>query len=351
MINTELGYPATQIISLNNAAVRALAQVPSGVISLSNFYGKSSTVLKGLAYGLQGPTVNQFTMLQDFPTGTLTVGGTQQAGNLGQQMNSSANIYHSSGRSPSPFGSNLATLNTNKYNFSTATFTTNLINAPDVRTLGFSGNSSTNGYSISGSNNPPGGNPQSITTNKFAFSSETYVPAPNIPSARLGSVRKLQSPQYIYSMGGNTAAPPTAVSLPSIRLDMNTDTFATAPFSSPTPSSTVGDSRMNFSTSLAAYAGFMNAPAPFSGMLKITHSSQTVSVVASNPAVGNYQRGSSLNSGTVGTIHYARTVPASFSLRANFTFSTETFSTAPANTPTIDNNSGSSGGQPTGVAL
>jgi hypothetical protein len=40
-VNTELGRPATQAINLNDAAVRALAVRPSGVISMSNLHGKS----------------------------------------------------------------------------------------------------------------------------------------------------------------------------------------------------------------------------------------------------------------------------------------------------------------------
>jgi hypothetical protein len=51
MINTELGRPATQVISLNEAAVRALAQVPAGMISLSNFYGKSNIEQAGYIQG------------------------------------------------------------------------------------------------------------------------------------------------------------------------------------------------------------------------------------------------------------------------------------------------------------
>jgi len=58
-INVELAYPATQIISLNDAAVRTLAGVPSGVISLSNFYGKSNIkfFFAGGVTGLLQPTV------------------------------------------------------------------------------------------------------------------------------------------------------------------------------------------------------------------------------------------------------------------------------------------------------
>jgi len=41
-VNTELGLSATALISLNDAAVRGLAGVASGAISLSNLYGKSN---------------------------------------------------------------------------------------------------------------------------------------------------------------------------------------------------------------------------------------------------------------------------------------------------------------------
>lgn len=41
-INIELGRSATATSSLNETALRTLAGVPSGAISLSNFYGKSN---------------------------------------------------------------------------------------------------------------------------------------------------------------------------------------------------------------------------------------------------------------------------------------------------------------------
>lgn len=44
-VNTELGYASTATISLNDAAVRSLAGVPSGAISMSNLQGKSNTFL------------------------------------------------------------------------------------------------------------------------------------------------------------------------------------------------------------------------------------------------------------------------------------------------------------------
>jgi len=44
-VNTELGRSATAPISLGETAVRNLAGVPSGPISLSNLYGKSGVTL------------------------------------------------------------------------------------------------------------------------------------------------------------------------------------------------------------------------------------------------------------------------------------------------------------------
>jgi hypothetical protein len=44
-VNVELGKSSTAQISLNDADVRALAQKPSGAISMSDLYGKSRFVI------------------------------------------------------------------------------------------------------------------------------------------------------------------------------------------------------------------------------------------------------------------------------------------------------------------
>lgn len=49
MINKELGRAENAAFSLNDAAVRALAAKPSGVISFSDFYGKSSEIVVTLS--------------------------------------------------------------------------------------------------------------------------------------------------------------------------------------------------------------------------------------------------------------------------------------------------------------
>lgn len=49
-VNTELGRASTTTISMNETAVRALAEVPSGQISMSNFYGKPTPPPASVAY-------------------------------------------------------------------------------------------------------------------------------------------------------------------------------------------------------------------------------------------------------------------------------------------------------------
>ena len=49
-VNAELGNSSTAAISLNDAAVRALAGVASGAISMSDFYGKSAIAIVNSDY-------------------------------------------------------------------------------------------------------------------------------------------------------------------------------------------------------------------------------------------------------------------------------------------------------------
>lgn len=48
-INLELGYGATATISLNDTAIRNLAGIGSGAISLSNFWGKASAIISNIS--------------------------------------------------------------------------------------------------------------------------------------------------------------------------------------------------------------------------------------------------------------------------------------------------------------
>lgn len=59
-VNVELGLSGTTLISLNQASVRTLAGVPSGVISMSNLYGKSNRVTA--VYNITSNLLSQFSL-------------------------------------------------------------------------------------------------------------------------------------------------------------------------------------------------------------------------------------------------------------------------------------------------
>lgn len=52
-VNVELNFPANRQISLNDAAVRSLAAVPSGAISMQNLQGKSNTFVASITTSQQ----------------------------------------------------------------------------------------------------------------------------------------------------------------------------------------------------------------------------------------------------------------------------------------------------------
>ena len=88
-INVELAIPATTTISLNQTNVRALAGVPSGIISLSNFYGKSNLKfffaggVSGLLQPPAGPRVT-YTDVFSFDPSTNTYASVLGPGTSGE---------------------------------------------------------------------------------------------------------------------------------------------------------------------------------------------------------------------------------------------------------------------------
>ena len=65
-VNTELGRSATATISLNEAAVRSLAGVPSGAISMDNLRGKSAVTFSPDGGTSAGAPVELTDEQQDF---------------------------------------------------------------------------------------------------------------------------------------------------------------------------------------------------------------------------------------------------------------------------------------------
>jgi hypothetical protein len=75
-INLELGLSATANSSLNQADFRTLAGIPSGVISLSNFYGKSNVqfTVRGVFFGGTAPGTNVRRNTSNVVTNTGVIG-------------------------------------------------------------------------------------------------------------------------------------------------------------------------------------------------------------------------------------------------------------------------------------
>lgn len=78
-VNLELNLAASYTSSLNDAAFRTLAAVPSGAISLSNFYGKSNLQLSYVTYAT---TTSQ----------TITIPASSQVGDIAVYVNRSMGI-------------------------------------------------------------------------------------------------------------------------------------------------------------------------------------------------------------------------------------------------------------------
>jgi hypothetical protein len=181
-ISVELSYPATQILSLGQEDARQLADVPAGVISISDFYGKSSVVGQGILWG--NNTYKNVSLINTFSTETLVVGPDNSGGLYGTAFFAdTSNAYTSTGwlvdATIKPYSTRV-----DRYSFSTSTFTRGVgaVPIPRALALGFSG--TTYGYVIGGSANEP---PTGTTENS------------------------VQTFNFSTSTGGNTTSSPTGV--------------------------------------------------------------------------------------------------------------------------------------------
>lgn len=77
-VNTELGRSATATISLGESAVRTLAGVPSGAISMSNLWGKSNVSWTPNG-GTSAGTANSILVETSFEPATISISCTQSA--------------------------------------------------------------------------------------------------------------------------------------------------------------------------------------------------------------------------------------------------------------------------------
>ena len=168
-INTELSVPATTLISLNQSSARALAQVPAGMISLSNFYGKSTGVAKAFTwsfwgnYVAGGPAngrVNSYDIWQcDFATETVSLAPTVNSPTLwyGGYASTADKIYQIAGLNTRPATPPLTTVSNriDTINYSTIARTSGVgTTAYPLRQANSGYDSSTYIYTLAGIGSP-----------------------------------------------------------------------------------------------------------------------------------------------------------------------------------------------------
>lgn len=233
MINVELAYPATQIISLNDAAVRALAQVPAGLISLSNFYGKSNIVQAG--YRLNGqsaapypsPTnANAVNTIRKFPFSTETpnvLGATMPYLTPGTNQGMSfSDLGLTKQFTPT-------SLTANKLAFSSDTISTAAITTSNLLPDGSKAtNSPTIGYTFSNQPNPVGAG---VFKYIKSTDTQTRILAGNDPTTALSNAlnRVAFNAYKNYNLGvfgGGFSTPAIAYASSTRRFDYATDTTA-----------------------------------------------------------------------------------------------------------------------------
>lgn len=188
MINVELTRPATQVISLNEAAVRALAQVPSGMISLSNFYGKSNITPAGYSLGARTPfpSYNPIASIYEFnlsnETGSILGVTTPTASSMNSMGNTDAKSIINN-RVQTPVVPNLTIINLSRWQFSSKTFVsiggTPAMRPNDTRSINQNSRmqSTDNWYGIAPYTpaTPPNANNSRVGYTKYSLPTESFL--------------------------------------------------------------------------------------------------------------------------------------------------------------------------------
>lgn len=206
-ISVELAYPATQIISLNDADVRGLAQVPAGVISLSSFYGKSNVTPAGYAMG----------------------GWTNVPGSTG-------------------------TSSISEFNFQNETASTIGATTPSGTAMSSIGNIPSRNIGVQ-INSPADLN---LRWQRFSFSSKTFtastvqaLPLGPAPGLSLGSRMQDSLQNKAFAIGGTSVAPSFTW---CTKFNLDNDTWSSAPFAVYTPGNSNANSNSNSWTAAKNYS-------------------------------------------------------------------------------------------------
>lgn len=233
----------TATISLNDAAARSLAGLPSGQISLSSFYGKSSkspaqgTVAGFISGGIPGtvPSPTAYGLIYKFPFTAPFV----TAPSIGTLSVSRTNISSASSSTHGyVLGGTLSGSTTSeRFPFSASPTTSASVGALAVAIRDMSGNqSTTNGYVGGGITNP--GVVINTRIDTFSLSAApfgTSTQVGNLSQARFNLARGGQSSSTIAYNSGGSIGPPTATTVTN-RIDQF-PFAAAAPFTATTSGS------------------------------------------------------------------------------------------------------------------
>ena len=201
-ISVELSYPATQILSLGQEDARQLADVPAGVISLSDFYGKTSVVGQGIMWG--NDFYRPLTLLTSFDTETTVIGPDNTGGLCSTAFFAdTSNAYTATGWTTDATVKPYLT-RVDRYAFSTSTITRGVgaLPTPRAAAAGFSG--TTYGYAIGGSaDEPPSGTTEN-NVQTFNFSTSTGGTTTSTPTGvKVGQgIAQMTNGEYLITIRG-----------------------------------------------------------------------------------------------------------------------------------------------------
>lgn len=232
-VNVELSYPATQIISLNDAAVRALAQVPAGVISMSNLYGKSAIALKFYRYagffqvspGTPTPILTGQAFTESTQTwanspgsvaGPVNLRTTISSGVRNPATNSTNNTGYFYGNGPPALPSATRQNFSNSYSFVTETLTSSP--APGVICQVQSPTARYSVFAPGATRAPLSGSPAPAT-----------ISIPTTPNALTRENAVMRSGTFAFSVGGYAFPGPLAVNSIAKQINFPTDTGSNFP--------------------------------------------------------------------------------------------------------------------------
>jgi hypothetical protein len=299
-INVELTFPATTLISLNQASARALAGIPAGMISLSDFYGKSTGVAKGFIWSFNGNYVagspangysNFFDIYEcDFATEAVTLSPTSnpntvwysglasttdKAYSFGGMTTRPINVANSSNRIdtltfatatvansvattvvPRAFG--VCGYDTSTYIYDLTAYSSGALSANSYRTQVSTLTSSptTSSPLISGKNIVTAGirnattlfvgaqiTPTTLTQMAFTYASQTFGATPNnfIRNAWRSNKAINTNSGFAYAMFGGSNPTPGIIPTVGVAYKYNTTTWANSTLSiNPSPTWTAG---------------------------------------------------------------------------------------------------------------